>query len=166
MRSRRQLRGSSSSSSPPPERARVISQSVRSSRSRSERKLSQCSLPSPRLPERLVRCCEANQLKGKINQLAKEKAYAVGIVSCETNAHGTSQYCSRCGARGERFSRKGSVSILGRGGKLFRCQACSYEVQADFNAKLFIGGILLPQRERPLVRGRQSRRCAGLCAAR
>jgi IS605 OrfB family transposase len=79
---------------------------------------------------------QANQLKGKINQLAKEKAYAVGIVSCETNAHGTSQYCSRCGAKGERFSRKGSVCIIGRGGKLFRCKACSYEVQADWNASV------------------------------
>jgi hypothetical protein len=79
---------------------------------------------------------QANQLKGKINQLAKEKAYAVGIVSCETNAHGTSQYCSRCGAKGERFSRKGSACIIGRGGKLFRCKVCSYEVQADWNASV------------------------------
>ena len=77
---------------------------------------------------------QANQLKGKINQFAKEKAYAIGIVSCETNAHGTSQYCSRCGAKGERFSRKGSACIIGRGGKLFGCRACSYEVQADWNA--------------------------------
>jgi IS605 OrfB family transposase len=79
---------------------------------------------------------QANQLKGKINQLAKEKAYAIGIVSCETNAYGTSQYCSRCGAKGERFSRKGSVCIIGQGGKLFRCRACSYEVQADWNASV------------------------------
>jgi transposase len=79
---------------------------------------------------------QVNQLKGKIDQLAKEKAYAVGIVACETNAHGTSQYCSGCGARGERFSRKGSVCILGRSGKLFRCRACSYEAQADFNASV------------------------------
>src|SRR5229473_266751 len=32
---------------------------------------------------------QANQLKGKINQLAKEKAYAVGVVSVEVNPHGT-----------------------------------------------------------------------------
>jgi Putative transposase DNA-binding domain len=79
---------------------------------------------------------QANQLKGKINQFAKEKAYAVGVVSCETNAHGTSQYCSRCGAKGERFSRKGSLSIIGHGGKLFRCKDCGYEAQADFNASV------------------------------
>jgi hypothetical protein len=41
---------------------------------------------------------QANQLKGKINQLAKEKAYASGVVSVEVNPHGTSQYCARCGA--------------------------------------------------------------------
>jgi hypothetical protein len=79
---------------------------------------------------------QANHVRGKINQLAKEKAYAVGIVSCETNAHGTSQYCSRCGARGERFSRQGSTCIVGRGGKLFRCKACFYEVHADWNASV------------------------------
>ncbi len=79
---------------------------------------------------------QANQLKGKINQFAKEKAYARSIVSCEVNAHGTSQYCSRCGALGERFSRKGSECIIGRGGKLFRCKNCSYECHADFNASV------------------------------
>jgi len=79
---------------------------------------------------------QANQLKGKINQFTKDKAYAIGIVSCETNAHGTSQYYSRCGAKGERFSRKGSVCIIGGGGKLFRCRACSYEVQANWNASV------------------------------
>jgi putative transposase len=79
---------------------------------------------------------QANHLKGKINQFAREKAYAVGVVSCETNAHGTSQYCSRCGAKGERFSRKGSRCIAGQGGKLFRCKECSYEAHADFNASV------------------------------
>ena len=79
---------------------------------------------------------QANHLRGKINQLAKEKAYARSIVSCEVNAHGTSQYCSRCGARGERFSRKSSECIVGRGGKLFRCKVCSYECHADFNASV------------------------------
>jgi putative transposase len=46
---------------------------------------------------------QANQLRGKINQRAREKAYALGVVTAETNPHGTSQYCSRCGAKGERF---------------------------------------------------------------
>src|SRR5260370_8402102 len=32
---------------------------------------------------------QANQLKGKIHQLAKEKAYAIGVVSVEVNPHGT-----------------------------------------------------------------------------
>src|SRR5258708_6341590 len=47
---------------------------------------------------------QANQLKGKIRDYAQDKAYAVGVGSCEVNAHGTSQYCCRFGARVERFS--------------------------------------------------------------
>jgi Putative transposase DNA-binding domain len=46
----------------------------------------------------------ANQLRGKINQYAREKAFAQGTVTVEVNPHGTSQYCSRCGQKGERFS--------------------------------------------------------------
>src|SRR6266699_2771866 len=38
----------------------------------------------------------ANQLRGKINQQAKDKAYLHQAVTVEVNAHGTSQYCSRC----------------------------------------------------------------------
>ena len=38
---------------------------------------------------------QANQLRGKINQRAREQAYALGIVTAEVNPHGTSQYCSR-----------------------------------------------------------------------
>src|SRR5215469_9088653 len=49
----------------------------------------------------------ANQLRGRINQLAKDKAYLHQIVTVEVNPHGTSQYCSRCGAKGERFSYRG-----------------------------------------------------------
>ncbi len=81
---------------------------------------------------------QANQLKGKINQLAKEKAYRVAVVSVEVNPHGTSQYCSRCGARGERFSQLGATRITGRGGKLFQCgdPQCNYSVHADFNASV------------------------------
>jgi len=77
---------------------------------------------------------QANQLRGKINQIAKEKAYAAGIVSCETNAHGTSQYCSRCGQKGERFSYHAGQRVISKGGKLFSCPFCLYECHADFNA--------------------------------
>jgi IS605 OrfB family transposase len=79
---------------------------------------------------------QANQLKGKINQLAKEKAYASGVVSVEVNPHGTSQYCSRCGAKGMRFSLVAGQRITGKGGKLFFCSSCHYECQADFNASV------------------------------
>lgn len=79
---------------------------------------------------------QANQLKGKINQLAKEKAYARRVVSVEVNPHGTSQYCSRCGAKGMRFSLVAGQRITGKGGKLFCCPACHYECQADFNASV------------------------------
>jgi transposase len=79
---------------------------------------------------------QANQLRGKINQTAREKAYALGVVTAETNAHGTSQYCSRCGARGERFSIRGGVRITEKWGKLFRCLVCHYEANADHNASV------------------------------
>lgn len=79
---------------------------------------------------------QANQLKGKINQLAKEKAYASEVVSVEVNPHGTSQYCSRCGAKGMRFSLVAGQRITGKGGKLFCCSSCHYEGQADFNASV------------------------------
>src|SRR5258708_8961605 len=42
---------------------------------------------------------QANQLRGKITQHAKDKAFAQGVVTVEVNPHGTSQYCSRCGAK-------------------------------------------------------------------
>ena len=79
---------------------------------------------------------QANQLRGKINQTAREQAYALGVVTVETNAHGTSQYCSRCGARGERFSIRGGVRIKEQWGKLFRCPMCHYEAHADHNASV------------------------------
>jgi IS605 OrfB family transposase len=79
---------------------------------------------------------QANQLRGQINRLAREKAYAHGTVTVEVNPHGTSQYCSRCGARGERFSLQAGHRVKTRGGKLFWCPACRYEVQADFNASV------------------------------
>jgi IS605 OrfB family transposase len=79
---------------------------------------------------------QANQLRGKINQRAREKAYALGVVTVETNPHGTSQYCSCCGARGKRFSYLGGKRITLKWGKLFRCPVCHYETQADWNASV------------------------------
>ncbi len=79
---------------------------------------------------------QANQLKGKINQLAKEKAYAIGVVSVEVNPHGTSQYCARCGRLGVRFTYQAGQRVTDRGGKLFYCPSCHYECHADFNASV------------------------------
>jgi putative transposase len=76
----------------------------------------------------------ANQLRGKINRHAREKAFAQGVVTVEVNAHGTSQYCSRCGAKGERFSYQQGQRIFVKWGKLFYCPYCHYEVNADWNA--------------------------------
>jgi IS605 OrfB family transposase len=77
---------------------------------------------------------QANQLRGKINQYAKAKAFAQGVVTVEVNPHGTSQYCSRCGAKGERFSTHGGQRIKVKWGKLFGCPVCHYEANADLNA--------------------------------
>jgi putative transposase len=77
---------------------------------------------------------QANQLRGKINQYAREKAFALGVVTVETNPHGTSQYCARCGARGERFSNLNGTCVTLKWGKLLGCPVCHYEAQADFNA--------------------------------
>ena len=78
----------------------------------------------------------ANQLRGKINQQAKDKAYLHGVVSVEVNAHGTSQYCSRCGAKGEGFSYKSGRRFPVKWGKLFICPMCHYEANAYFNASV------------------------------
>src|SRR5258708_3412196 len=77
---------------------------------------------------------QANQLRGKINQKAREKAFVEGVVTVEVNAHGTSQYCSRCGAKGERFSLLRGKRITAKWGKLFWCPVCHYEANADYNA--------------------------------
>ncbi len=77
---------------------------------------------------------QANQLRGKINQYAKDKAFEHGVVTVEINPHGTSQYCSRCGAKGERFSILGSKRIKAKWGKLFACPVCHYQTNADQNA--------------------------------
>jgi transposase len=79
---------------------------------------------------------QANQLRGQITRLAKEKAYVEGTVTVEVNPHGTSQYCSRCGKRGERFSNRKGQRIKERGGKLFWCPHCRYTANADFNASV------------------------------
>ena len=79
---------------------------------------------------------QANQLKGKINHLAKEKAYASGVVTVEVNPHGTSQYCARCGCKGVRFTSQAGQRVPGKGGKLFFCPVCHYECHADFNASV------------------------------
>jgi hypothetical protein len=78
----------------------------------------------------------ANQLRGKINQHARDKAYVEGVVTVEVNPHGTSQYCSRCGAKGERFSYRDGKRIAQKWGKLFWCPVCHYEANADFNASV------------------------------
>jgi transposase len=77
---------------------------------------------------------QSNQLRGKINQYAKEKNYAQRMVTVEVNPHGTSQYCSRCGAKGERFSYRNGVWVKEKWGKVFRCPVCHYEAIADHNA--------------------------------
>ena len=58
---------------------------------------------------------QANQLRGHINRLSREKAFAQGMVTVEVNPHGTSQYCSRCGAQGQRFSFCGNQRLKARG---------------------------------------------------
>jgi hypothetical protein len=68
-----------------------------------------------------------------LKRIAKKQAYALGVVTAEVNPHGTSQYCSCCGARGERFSCRGGRRMPEKGGKLFRCYVCHYEANADFN---------------------------------
>jgi putative transposase len=78
----------------------------------------------------------ANQLRGKIREHAKDKAYVQQVVTVEVNPHGTSQYCSRCGALGERFSSRGGKRIVENWGKLFFCPVCHYEANADFNASV------------------------------
>ncbi len=79
----------------------------------------------------------ANQLRGKIRQYAGEKAYArAAVVTVEVNPHGTSQYCSRCGNPGERFSYRAGRRIVEKWGKLFWCPSCHYEANADLNASV------------------------------
>jgi putative transposase len=78
----------------------------------------------------------ANQLRGKLTQYAKQKAFEAGTVTVEVNPHGTSQYCSRCGHLGERFSFQEGQRIKAKWGKLFWCPHCRYEANADWNASV------------------------------
>jgi putative transposase len=79
----------------------------------------------------------ANQIRGLIRDYTKEKAFATsGTVTVEVNPHGTSQYCSCCGAKGERFSHRCGQRVPQKGGKLFYCKSCHYEANADFNASV------------------------------
>ena len=77
---------------------------------------------------------QSNQLRGKINQYTKDKNYAQGLVTIEVNPHGTSQFCSRCSASGERFSYRNGEWLKEKWGKVFRCPVCQYEANADHNA--------------------------------
>ena len=92
--------------------------------------------PGPGSTSRRMNRRRANQLRGKIREHAKEKAYVQQVVTVEVNPHGTSQYCSRCGAKGERFSYRGGKRIKEPWGKLFACPVCHYEANADFNASV------------------------------
>jgi putative transposase len=92
--------------------------------------------PGPGSKSRRMNRRRANQLRGQINQHAHDKAYVQQVLTVEVNPHGTSQYCSRCGARGERFSYRGGKRIVEKWGKLFCCPACQYEANADHNASV------------------------------
>jgi transposase len=78
----------------------------------------------------------ANQIRGLIRDYSKQKAFTNGIVTVEVNPHGTSIYCSQCGAKGERFSLKNGQKMNHKGGKLFHCKICGYTANADFNASV------------------------------
>jgi len=92
--------------------------------------------PGPGSKSRRMNRRRANQLHGKIRAHAKDKAYVRQVVTVEVNPHGTSQYCSRCGALGERFSSQKGQRIGVKWGKLFGCPMCHYEANADFNASV------------------------------
>ena len=47
---------------------------------------------------------QANQVRGKINQYAREQAFLAGTVTVEVNPYGTRKSRSRCDQLGERFS--------------------------------------------------------------
>lgn len=79
---------------------------------------------------------QANQLRGKIRELSRYKAFQRGAVTVEVDPRGTSFYCSRCGEKGERFSLVKGKRVRRPWGKLFHCPHCGYEANADFNASV------------------------------
>jgi putative transposase len=92
--------------------------------------------PSPGSASRRMNRRRANQVRGKIREHARDKAYVQQVVTVEVNPHGTSQYCSRCGALGERFSSQNGQRICVKWGKLFMCPVCHYQANADLNASV------------------------------
>jgi hypothetical protein len=64
----------------------------------------------------------------------RERRLDPHLVTVGVNPHGTSQYCSRCGRKGERFSSQNGQRLRVKWGKLFWCPYCRYEANADFNA--------------------------------
>ena len=92
--------------------------------------------PGPGSKSRRMNRRRANQLRGKIREHAKDKAYVQQVVTVEVNPHGTSQYCSHCGALGERFSYQHGQRRHVKWGKLFGCPVCHFEANADFNASV------------------------------
>ena len=50
---------------------------------------------------------------------------------------GPVQYCSRCGAKGERFSWRAGLRLTqAEGASSSGCPVCHYQAQADFNASV------------------------------
>ena len=68
----------------------------------------------------------------RVKELSFEHGYSIFFVY----PYRTSKQCSRCGARGERFSPNGSKA-------LFRCPICGYTVNADVNAMFNIAFLAL-----------------------
>src|SRR5258708_4196793 len=75
--------------------------------------------------------CEAKSISTR-----KTKPMLTAVQTVEVNPHGTSQYCSRCGAKGERFSFRGTSRSVVKWGKLFGCPVCHYQANADHNASV------------------------------
>lgn len=66
-------------------------------------------------------------LRRKVVERVKEIKVEEGFEVDFVNPKNTSQRCSKCGSKGERFSPAGSKA-------LFLCKVCRYEVNADVNA--------------------------------
>jgi transposase len=78
---------------------------------------------------------QANQVRGKINQRAREKAWASGSVRLRSIP--TERASIALDAEpGERFSFQSGQRIKAKWGKLISCPVCHYKANADFNASL------------------------------